>query len=274
MPGLLMEYAEDELLMHSKAAMTYRCGDVMEEDDDLDDPPVQSDPSSEEFQPEEDVDDDENEESECLTEKRHIRAQNTCALIAAEGPQTPTPQPKRASTGKSKANTHIGLLPDCKDMNPTWKARIQNPSTPFPAGSNGRIRKPTASHSKRTTKDSDEEIGGFRDEDIASRRGAVLNVGLTQQNQIVQVLESDNEENKAKSVNTLSKKPRATRKPKSLVDPDKSISADVLPDWIEPFFWSAIMPTLREVYGGLSDPWDLNQNDSDFMSTVTTQPKH
>ena len=68
MPGLLMEYAEDELLMHSKAAMTYRCGDVMEEDDDLDDPPVQSDPSSEEFQPEEDIDDDENEESECLSE--------------------------------------------------------------------------------------------------------------------------------------------------------------------------------------------------------------
>ncbi|KIJ12262.1 hypothetical protein PAXINDRAFT_156984 [Paxillus involutus ATCC 200175] len=259
----LREYTEDEWFSHGQDTATYE-----------DAGPHESDPlsDSEESQPEGSQggkdDDDEQSQSQqgskgkqrekakplqlTAAEKRRVRAQELRESIAANNSRTPTPQLRRESSTKMKAKMMTGLLPDwhaklqaggpatnklpapqvnvptSQGLIPTWKSRLQDPSTPFPTGFNGRTvnSKPRALQCSRAAKDSDN--------DVISRKGVVANPALTRQKQ-------------------------------SVVDPDKSISTDVLPAWIKPFFWSEVMPTLRDIYGGLSDPWDLNQADSDFF---------
>ncbi|KIJ19306.1 hypothetical protein PAXINDRAFT_7799 [Paxillus involutus ATCC 200175] len=293
----LREYTEDEWFSHGQDTATYEDAGPHESDPLSDSEEFQPEGS----QGGEDDDDEQSQSQQgskgkrrekakplqlTAAEKRRVRAQELRESIAANNSRTPTPQLE--SSTKTKAKMTTGLLPDWRaklqaggpatnklpapQVNiptsqgsiPTWKSRLQDPSTPLPTGSNGRTvnSKPRALQRSCAAKDSDEDIGGLCDDDIISRKGVVANPALTRQKQIVQVMESDNEENEATGKPT---QPRVPRKPKSVVDLDKSISADILPAWIELFFWSEVMPTLRNIYGGLSDPWDLNQADSNFF---------
>ncbi|KAH9937975.1 hypothetical protein B0H21DRAFT_885451 [Amylocystis lapponica] len=116
-------------------------------------------------------------------------------------------------------------------------------------------------HSKHQRSSSAVSItSGLNDEDSNVTVKKEIRDGSTRQRQIVEVIDLENDSD----VTIVNK--RQPRKPKSTVAPEKSLSHNVLPDWIKPVFADKLMPTLLDVYGACDDPWDIDGEDGDFFS--------
>ncbi|KAH9951836.1 hypothetical protein B0H21DRAFT_717801, partial [Amylocystis lapponica] len=99
---------------------------------------------------------------------------------------------------------------------------------------------------------------------MIKREGTVQH-SRVQRKQIVQVINSDEED--LALVDTRKRQ----RKPKAPVAPTKSLAFENLPSWIKPHFDSKLMPTILEIYGAEDDPWDLDHDDQDYFRSVVQE---
>ncbi|KAH7903722.1 hypothetical protein BJ138DRAFT_1107437 [Hygrophoropsis aurantiaca] len=220
------------------------------------------------------------------TQKKHAHAQSLRDAIAPEH-QLPVPILSVTSNHVKKAQSSSadGLVsgwrdrissqmrPNAPQLNtssnktPSWKDQLQGPNIPVQTFKN-ESRKSIASAGSAnfaTRKDSAEEVGGLCDDDVVTQKGAMRH------KQIVEVFGPETDGNNGESHTKGCRKSKTSRKPKTIIEPEKSISTNSLPTWIEPFFWTAVMPTVRDVYGGLEDPWDINQQETDYFIGVLQQ---
>ncbi|KAH7904692.1 hypothetical protein BJ138DRAFT_1236217 [Hygrophoropsis aurantiaca] len=225
------------------------------------------------------------------TQKKHAHAQSLRDAIAPER-QLPVPILSVTSNRVKKAQSSSdGLVsnwcdrissqmtPNAPQLNtssnqtPSWKDQLQGPNIPaqtFKNQSHKSIASLTGSANFAARKNSAEEVGGLCDDDVVTQKGAVVNASMRHK-QIVEVFGPESNGNDAESHTKGCHKSKTPRKPKTIIEPEKSISTNSLPSWIEPFFWTAVMPTVRDIYGGLEDPWDINQQETDYFISVLQQ---
>lgn len=78
---------------------------------------------------------------------------------------------------------------------------------------------------------------------------------------MISIVSDEEDETATKAI--APKQARAGRR--VLVGTAQSRGKDSLPLWIQPVFESSIVPTILEFYGSVDNPWDRDQNKSNFF---------
>ncbi|KAI0043308.1 hypothetical protein FA95DRAFT_1575197 [Auriscalpium vulgare] len=121
----------------------------------------------------------------------------------------------------------------------------------------------TAVEASKTTARSSEadDIEGLQDADVATSRDDVVQTEESGSFDVV-VVASDDEEYEEENL------PKKSRRTKTEVPDGKSASMEHIPDFVKPHFESVILPSLRELYGVLEQPWEMDQGDTKFFDEL------
>ncbi|KAI0688828.1 hypothetical protein C8Q76DRAFT_803289 [Earliella scabrosa] len=182
--------------------------------------------------------------------------------------QSPSPLHQastRATTTRTPAHVS-GHLTSSRPANATpasSRAAAQARSSTSQARSSGASTRVRFERRMADPNGSDIERDGFQHSDIAfSREYALSTVKRNKQKHTVAIEQVTDDE-----AATCDARPglKRRRKPRTQVDEDKSRSATNVPDFIKPYLFNDLIPTVIEYYGAKVDPWNSQEHGRDEL---------